>query len=89
MISGVRSARFGVENEQCVTHCPVSGLARPFGIFSLVSQDPGFTITRTSTNKRPLQDYDVKLPNLAFYGVHKDGIFLSVIIIIIIIMEFI
>ena len=29
---------------------------------------------------RPLHDYDVKLPNMAFYGVHKDGIFLSVLV---------
>ena len=37
-------------NGQCVTHCPVAGLARALGISSLVSLDPGFTIPRTSTN---------------------------------------
>ena len=36
--------------EQCVTQCPVAGLARASGISSLVSRDPGFTIPRMSTS---------------------------------------
>ena len=64
MISGVKSARFGIENVgqpeavtitetlrmSSVTQCPVAGLARALGISSLVSRAPGITIPRTSTN---------------------------------------
>ena len=115
MISGVKSARFGIENvgqPETVTITETLQMSSVLPTVLLLAwpvhwEFPAWSvglsalqyrgrqqkissrrekqlcgcITRFSSFLcRPLQDNDVKLPNLALYGVHKDGSFLSVLV---------